>query len=87
MRQAPPAHCEPTSGVCPQPAAAFYQLVVAMLSAAPLIVAAAGPAVEPADTLKGLDALLAKAPADPQLRFRKAVLLVEQKRTDRKSVV
>ena len=81
MRQAPPAHCEPTSGVCPQPAAAFYQLVVAMLSAAPLIVAAAGPAVEPADTLKGLDALLAKAPADPQLRFRKAVLLVEQKRT------
>ena len=81
MRQAPPAHCEPTSGVCPQPAAAFYRLLVAMLSAAPLIVAAAGPAVEPADTLKGLDALLAKAPADPQLRFRKAVLLVEQKRT------
>ena len=81
MRQAPPAHCEPTSAVCPQPAAAFYRLVVAMLSAAPLLVAAAGPTAEPADTLKGLDALLAKAPADPQLRFRKAVLLVEQKRT------
>ena len=81
MRQAPPAHCEPTSAVCPQPAAAFCRLVVAMLSAAPLLVAAAGPTAEPADTLKGLDALLAKAPADPQLRFRKAVLLVEQKRT------
>lgn len=81
MRQAPPAHCEPTTAVGPQPAAAFYRLVVAMLSAAPLLVAAAGPTAEPADTLKGLDALLAKAPADPQLRFRKAVLLVEQKRT------
>ena len=81
MRQAPPVHCEPTTAVCPQPAAAFYRLVVAMLSAAPLLVAAAGPTAEPADTLKGLDALLAKAPADPQLRFRKAVLLVEQKRT------
>lgn len=82
MRQAPPAHCEPTSAVCPQPVAAFYRLVVAMLSAAPLLVAAAGSTAEPADTLKGVDALLAKAPADPQLRFRKAVLLVEQKRTD-----
>ena len=81
MRQAPPAHCEPTTAVGPQPAAAFYRLVVTMLSAAPLLVAAAGPTAEPADTLKGLDALLAKAPADPQLRFRKAVLLVEQKRT------
>ena len=81
MRQAPPAHCEPTTAVGPQPAAAFYRLVVAMLSAAPLLVTAAGPTAEPADTLKGLDALLAKAPADPQLRFRKAVLLVEQKRT------
>ena len=81
MRHAPPAQCEPTMAVGPQPAAAFCRLVVAVLSAAPLLVAAAGPTAEPADTLKGLDALLAKAPADPQLRFRKAVLLVEQKRT------
>jgi colicin import membrane protein len=38
-------------------------------------------ASQPVDTMKLVDSLLAKTPSDPQLRFRKAVLLADQKRS------
>ena len=39
------------------------------------------PSVSPAEAMKSVEAALAKTPNDPQLRFRKGVLLAEQKRS------
>ena len=93
MRPAPSPFDEPpVSGIAALLIAVRVSMLVTSVVAA-LNASAAGPTLElsspppqiaasqPADSIKAVDALLAKMPNDPQLRFRKAVLLADQKRS------
>ena len=93
MRPAPSPFDEPpVSGISALLIAVRVSMLVTSVVAA-LNASAAGPTLElsspppqiaasqPADSIKAVDALLAKMPNDPQLRFRKAVLLADQKRS------
>ena len=56
-------------------------LIAVAVGAASELSSPVSPSVSPTDAMKSVDAALAKTPNDPQLRFRKGVLLAEQKRS------